>query len=130
MAPECLLMTNTVEKVSDPTRKSSTRFCSDVISSLNVGAAVIGIVICSDSSAKKTFAYPLRNRFTTAHPADAACVEGVGDPVDYFISGDAIPTGMGGRGISLVRGGGSTPTTGRGWMSTGATGLDWAAGGD
>ena len=48
----------------------------------------------------------------------------------YFISGDAVPTGMGGRGISLVRGGGSTPTTGRGWMSTGATGLDWTTGGD
>jgi hypothetical protein len=48
----------------------------------------------------------------------------------YFISGDAVPTGMGGRGISLVRGGGSTPTTGRGWMSAGATGLDWTTGGD
>ncbi len=48
----------------------------------------------------------------------------------YFISGEAVPTGMGGRGISLVRGGGSTPTTGRGWMSTGATGLDWTTGGD
>jgi hypothetical protein len=48
----------------------------------------------------------------------------------YFISGDAVPTGMGGRGISLVRGGGSTPTTGRGRMSTGATGLDWTTGGD
>jgi len=45
-------------------------------------------------------------------------------------SGDAVPTGMGGRGISLVRGSGSTPTTGRGWMSTGATGLDWTTGGD
>jgi hypothetical protein len=48
----------------------------------------------------------------------------------YFISGDAVPTGMGGRGISLVRGGGPTSTTGRGWMSTGATGLDWTTGGD
>ena len=48
----------------------------------------------------------------------------------YFTSGDAVPTGMGGRGISLVRGGRSTPTTGRGWMSTGATGLDWMTGGD
>jgi hypothetical protein len=36
---------------------------------------------------------------------------------------------MGGRGISLVRGA-STPTTGRGWMSTGPTGLDWTTGGD
>jgi hypothetical protein len=27
-------------------------------------------------------------------------------------------------------GGGWTPTTGRGWMSTGATGLDWTTGGD
>jgi hypothetical protein len=31
---------------------------------------------------------------------------------------------MGGREISLVRGGGSTPTSGRGWMSTGGTGAD------
>jgi hypothetical protein len=48
----------------------------------------------------------------------------------YFISGDAVPIGAGGRGISLVRGGGSTPTTGRGWMSTGATGRDWTTGGN
>jgi len=65
---------------------------------------------------------------TTPHGSSAASFLDLRNP--YFISGDAVPTGMGGRGISLVRGGGSTPTTGRGWMSTGATGLDWTTGGD
>ena len=65
---------------------------------------------------------------TTPHGPSAAWLLDLRNP--YFISGDAVPTGMGGRGISLVRGGGSTPTTGRGWMSTGATGLDWTTGGD
>jgi hypothetical protein len=65
---------------------------------------------------------------TTPHGPSAASFLDLRNP--YFISGDAVPTGMGGRGISLVRGGGSTPTTGRGWMSTGATGLDWTTGGD
>src|SRR5262249_10171989 len=65
---------------------------------------------------------------TTPHGPSAASFPDLRNP--YFISGDAIPTGMGGRGISLVRDGGSTPTTDRGWMSTGATGLDWTAGGD
>jgi hypothetical protein len=63
---------------------------------------------------------------TTPHGPSAASFLDLRNP--YFISGDAVPTGMGG--ISLVRGGGSTPTTGRGWMSTGATGLDWTTGGD
>jgi hypothetical protein len=65
---------------------------------------------------------------TTPHGPSAASFLDLRNP--YFISGDAVPTGMGGRGISLVRGGGSTPTTGRGGMSTGATGLDWTTGGD
>jgi hypothetical protein len=65
---------------------------------------------------------------TTPHGSSAASFLDLRNP--YFISGDAVPTGMGGRGISLVRGGGSTPTTGRGWMSTGATGLDRTTGGD
>ena len=65
---------------------------------------------------------------TTPHGPSAASFLDLRNP--YFISGDAVPTGMGGRGISLVRGGGSTPTTGRGWMSTGATGLDWTSGAD
>src|SRR5262245_57964694 len=65
---------------------------------------------------------------TTPHGPSAASFLDLRNP--YFISGDAVPTGMGGRGISLVRGGGSTPTTGRGCMSTGATGLDWTTGGD
>ena len=65
---------------------------------------------------------------TTPHGTSAASFLDLRNP--YFISGDAVPTGMGGRGISLVRGGGSTPTTGRRWMSTGATGLDWTTGGD
>ena len=65
---------------------------------------------------------------TTPHGTSAASFLDLRNP--YFISGDAVPTGMGGRGISLVRGGGSTPTTGRGWMSTGATGLDWTTGAD
>jgi hypothetical protein len=64
---------------------------------------------------------------TTPHGPSAASFLDWRNP--YFISGDAVPTGMGGRGISLVRGGGSTPTTGRG-MSTGATGLNWTSGGD
>src|SRR5262245_22492660 len=65
---------------------------------------------------------------TTPHGPSAASFLDLRNP--YFISGDAVPTGMGGRGISLVRGGGATPTTGRGGMSTGATGLDWTTGGD
>ena len=65
---------------------------------------------------------------TTPHGSSAASFLDLRNP--YFISGDAVPTGMGGRGISLVRGGGSMPTTGRGCMSTGATGLDWTTGGD
>ena len=65
---------------------------------------------------------------TTPHGPSAASFLDLRNP--YFISGDAVPTGMGGRGISLVRGDGSMPTTGRGWMSTGATGLDWTTGGD
>jgi len=65
---------------------------------------------------------------TTPHGPSAASFLDLRNP--YFISGDAVPTGIGGRGISLVRGGGSTPTTGRGWMSTGATRLDWTTGGD
>src|SRR5262245_42450668 len=71
---------------------------------------------------------PLLRGATTPHGPSAASFLDLRNP--YFISGDAVPTGMGGRGISLVRGGGSTPTTGRGWMSTGATGLDWTTGGD
>ena len=65
---------------------------------------------------------------TTPHGTSAGSFLDLRNP--YFISGDAVPTGMGGRGFSLVRGGGSTPTTGRGWMSTGATGLDWTTDGD
>src|SRR6516164_1903903 len=65
---------------------------------------------------------------TTPHGTSAASFLDLRNP--YFISGDAVPTGMGGRGISLVRGDGSMPTTGRGCMSTGATGLDWTTGGD
>ena len=65
---------------------------------------------------------------TTPHGTSAGSFLDLRNP--YFISGDAVPTGMGGRGTSLVRGGGSTPTTGRGWMSTGATGLDWTTGAD
>ena len=65
---------------------------------------------------------------TTPHGPSAASFLDLRNP--YFISGDAVPTGMGGRGISLVRGDGSMPTTGRGCMSTGATGLDWTTGGD
>ena len=64
----------------------------------------------------------------TPHGPSAASCLNLRNP--YFISGDAVPTGIGGRGTSLVRGGGSTPTTGRGWMSTGATGLDWTSGAD
>jgi len=64
---------------------------------------------------------------TTPHGPSAASFLDLRNP--YFISGDAVPTGMGGRGISL-RGGGSTPTTGRVWMFTGPTGLDWTTGGD
>ena len=63
---------------------------------------------------------------TTPHGSSAASFLDLRNP--YFISGDAVPTGK--RGISLVRGDGSMPTTGRGWMSTGATGLDWTTGGD
>ena len=66
--------------------------------------------------------------YPPTHGPSAASFLNLRNP--YFISGDSVPTGMGGRGISLVRGGGSTPTTGRGWMSTGATGLDWTTGGD
>jgi hypothetical protein len=62
--------------------------------------------------------------YAKAHPGKLTCRN------PYFISGDAVPIGMGGRGISLVLGGGSTPTTGRGWMLTGAIGLDWTPGGD
>ena len=65
---------------------------------------------------------------TTPHGTSAASFLDLRNP--YFISGDAVPTGMGGRGITLVRGDGSMPTTGRGCMSTGATGLDWTTGGD
>jgi hypothetical protein len=66
-------------------------------------------------------------RLPTTHGPRAASFLNLRNP--YFISGDAVPSGMGGRGISLVRGGGSTPTSGRGWMSTGETGLDWTTGG-
>jgi hypothetical protein len=40
---------------------------------------------------------------TTPHGPSAASFLDLRNP--YFISGDAVPTGMGGRGISLVRGG-------------------------
>jgi hypothetical protein len=66
----------------------------------------------------------------TARRADAACVEGAGDLVIILFQSTLFPTGMGGRGTSPVRGGASTPTTGRGWMPTGATGLDWTTAGD